>query len=132
MPVPALRSLSTLLVTIAAASTLPASAHAQDGYLFSQPVVTLSVRAGASNPSASGDIFKFFTEQLTIDRSDFRTVAFALDLGVRVQPRLDFVLGAAVDHSSNRSEFRDWTDTDDLPIEQTTELTRVPVTLSAR
>ena len=132
MRVPALRSLSTLLVTFTAATVLPGSAHAQDGYLFKPPIATLSLRVGASGPSASGDLFKFFTQQLTIDRSDFRTMAFAADLAIHAAPRLDVVLGAAVDHSQNRSEFRDWVDNNDLPIEQTTELTRAPVTVSAR
>jgi hypothetical protein len=120
-----------LLVTLFAAA-IPQIAAAQDGYLFRQPVGSLSLRLGAAAPVANDDLFKFFSEQLTLDKGSFRTTAFAADIGVRVTSRLDIVIGTAHDRSSNDSEFREWEDTNDQPIEQTTDFQRTPVSLSAK
>src|SRR5207237_5077796 len=42
------------------------------------------------------------------------------------------VAGVGCDGTSNRSEFRHWTDQDDQPIEQTTTFDRIPINLSAK
>jgi hypothetical protein len=103
-------------------------AIAQDGYLFGMPHVSLTLRAGAAQPAANGELFQFFTNELTLDRGDFTSASFGADIGVRILPRLDFMLSVSADHSSNDSEFRDFVEDNDDEIRQTTELTRVPVT----
>ena len=100
--------------------------------MFNEPDATVSFRLGLGGPNANDDLFDFLTSELTLERSDFRKLAFATDIGVQVTPRFDVVLGLAVDASSNLSEFRDWVDQDDMPIEQTTEFTRAPITLGAK
>lgn len=124
-----LRFPAYLLLALAA---LPAAARAQDGYTFDKPTVTFSFRAGLASPSASDDLFSFFTRELTLERGDFRTVGVAGDATFFVEPRFAITVGIGHDRSENRSEFRDWVDQDDRPIEQTTQLNRVPITLSAR
>lgn len=120
-----------LLLTLLAV-TKPEPATAQNGYMFKAPDATLNFRLGLGGPNANDDLFDFFTEQLTIERGDFRKLAVAADIGVRVTPRLDIVLGLAMDNSSTRSEYIHLVDQDDRPIEQTTDMMRVPITLGAK
>jgi opacity protein-like surface antigen len=123
---------STMLAALVLAVALPKHARAQDGYLFKPPIATISFRVGVGGPAANGELFDFFTDQLTLDRSDFRGAALGADFALRATRQLDVVLGVAYDGSTNRSEFNDWTDQDDQPIEQTTTLTRIPVTVGAK
>ncbi len=121
---------------IAAAIVLATPGAAQQGsgsgFLFRQPVASLGLRAGFSQPSASSDVFEFVTDELSLGRSDFASASFEADLGIRLFERLDLVLGGAYSGSSTRSDFRRFVDNNDLPIEQTTSLQRVPVTASAK
>lgn len=113
----------------AVASLLAAApAMAQDGYMFGMPRVSLTVRAGAAQPVANDELFNFFTDRLTLDRSDFRSATFGVDLGVRVVPQADLMLSVGIAQSADRSHFRDFTEDNDQEIRQTTELTRVPLT----
>jgi hypothetical protein len=112
------------LVSLGAVAPLAA----QDGYMFGTPRLSLTVRAGAAAPRANGDIYDLFTNQLTLERSDFVSPSFGADLGFTILPRVDLLLSVATSHSSNDSEFRDFVETNDEPIRQTTSLTRTPVT----
>ena len=126
------RFFRAILLLLTLAALRPGHATAQSGYMFKEPDATVSFRLGVGGPNANDDLFDFFTSELTLERGDFRNVAFAMDIGVRLTPRFDAVLGLAVDQSSNLSEFRDWVDQDDLPIEQTTDFMRAPITLGAK
>lgn len=123
------RPILLLLVSVLA-SAVPAKA--QDGYLFKQPAGSLNLRIGASALTANDDLFKFFTQQLTLNRSDFKGIALGADVAVRAASRADVLVGVAFDRSSKRSEFRNYVDQDDNPIQQTTQVTRVPITAAAR
>lgn len=121
----------TALALILGLSGATATAHAQvmgDGFLFRPPVGSLTLRSGLARPDAASDLFDFNTKELTLDRSDFNSPAIAFDLAVRLSPRLDIVLGAGFSLARRQSEFRDWVDLDDQPIEQTTKFQRLPVT----
>lgn len=117
-----------LLGFVAAALAVPGVAAAQDGFMFRNPTVTLNLRVGTSRPAAEGDIFQFITSELTLDREDFAAFTWGGDLSIRVRPQLDVVLGASVSKSSRGSEFEDWVDENEQPIEQVTVLRRIPVT----
>ncbi len=128
-----MRRLNRLVVSaLFVVSLIPIQVAAQDGYFFRPPQATLAFRVGGSVPNANGPIFSFITDQLTVDRSDFRAVSFGADVGVRVAPQIDIVLSGSFARSSTRSEFRDWTDLDDQPIEQETEFWTAPVTASVK
>lgn len=103
-----------------------------DGFLFREPTRTIVLRGGFAHASAGSDIFTFATDQLTLGSGDFSGPTFGADLAVQLTPRLDVVVGASYAGRSARSEFRDWVDQDDRPIEQTTKFRRVPVTASAK
>ena len=124
-----------LLVAVAAMLPLPVAVSAQaggPGFLFRRPMASVGIRGGYALPQAGSEIFDFAREQLTLGTSDFASSAWGAELAVRVAERLDVAAGVGVTRTSKRSEFRDWVDLDDLPIEQTTEFIRVPVTLSAK
>lgn len=127
------RSLPLLLAASLAAPLATSSpAFAQDGFLFRAPTLSLTVRAVHSSPRAEGEVFTFMTDELTLERGDFAAAGFGVDAGIRVNDRFDVVLGVSRVQSAQRSEFRDYIGDDDLPIEQTTKLLRVPVTAAVR
>lgn len=102
------------------------------GYLFREPRVRLTARGGFNGATAGGDLLSFVTGQLTVEKRDFGGGTVGLDVSVRLRPRIDAVLAGALAKAATRSEFRDFVDTDNNPIEQTTTLSRVPVTLGLR
>ena len=142
-----LRALSASCQAVATAYRLPPTAclfallalatparaqMAGDGFLFRPPRVSLTLRGGWDGAAASGDLFNFTTNQLTLGRKDFRGPFAGLDVAVRVLPRLDLTLSSSLSSTNTKSEFRNWVALNDLPIEQTTSLRRVPVTLGFR
>ncbi len=114
----------------------PAELGAQRGsggdYRFKPPVATLTVHGGLAMPRARSELFSFTTDELTLARSDFVAGSFGVDLALVLGDRMDFVLGVMRDQSRNDSEFRDWVDNNDLPIEQTTRFLRQPLTAGLR
>jgi outer membrane protein W len=109
-----------------------APAFAQDGYMFGMPRVSLTLRGGVTQPAANSEIFNFFTDRLTLDRSDFRSANFGADLGIRVHRQADVLVSVDVSQSTNDSHFRDFVEDNDAEIRQTTSLTRVPATVGLK
>jgi hypothetical protein len=107
---------------------LAARASAQDGYFFREPRISLGLRIGAAAPAANDDLFDFFTDELTLERGDFEATSWGGDIGIRIHPQMDAVISVTVARSSTRSESREWEHENDTPIEQTTKLTRTPLT----
>jgi hypothetical protein len=99
-----------------------------DGFLFKHPHVTWSFRGGYAVPSASSDIFSFTTSQLTVARHDFDALTFGTDLAIRLSPRVDLFFGGSYAGEKTPSEFRNWVDQNNLPIQQTTSFVRLPLT----
>jgi len=108
------------------------SGDSGDGFLFGRPHVTVSFRGGVTQPSASSDVFAFSSQNLTLGRRDYLGSAYGLDFGVRVAERLDIQLGVAYANRKAGSEFRNWVDNNDKPIEQATTFRRIPVTLGVK
>jgi hypothetical protein len=125
-------------VGIAAAIVLCSvvQAEAQDAgrrdFLFAEPQATLTVFGAFAAPSARSDLYQFSFDELTLGRGDLVSVSHGLDLAIRIHPRWDVVAGVAFARGAHRSEFRDFVDQDDQPIEQTTTLSRVPIGASLR
>jgi len=115
------------------AVTRPSRAQtAGDGFLFHRPVFTWGIHGGFDRAIAGGDVFSFVTKQLTLDRGDFSSATVGTSLALPVSRSNDIVFDIGFARASRRSEFRDWVDQNNLPIEQTTSLLRVPVTLGVR
>ena len=122
--------LAPMLLLCVAATTQAQSAG--NGYLFHRPDVTLGVRGGYSHASAGSDVFDEVTSNLTLDRKDFSSLTFGGDLAVHLSERVDLVFSGDYSRAKHKSEFRDFVDNNDLPIEQTTTFERMPLTTSVR
>lgn len=132
-----MRKRGLILATAAATlfPVLPGALHAQDGFMLGQPKAQLTLRAGPMLHRAGGDLLGFFQSELTLDRGDFRAPAVAAEFSAVVHPRLDLTLGAAWSSVEKGSEFREFVEEvggEDVPIEQTTALRVIPVTVSMK
>ena len=128
------RSLGT---AVAAAVVLlaPSAARAQgsgEGFLFATPGAALVLRGGLASATANGDLYSFLTDQFTLRKGDFRAPSLGADFLVKVAPRVDLDFGLGYAGSKKQSEFRHFTGTDNLPIQQTTSLARVPLNAGVR
>jgi len=123
---------ATLSAALIALPQLAFSQGSGDGFLFRKPVGALILRGGFASPTARGDVYSFLENQFTLDKGDFRSASLGADLLVGVASRVDLDFGVGVSGSRTGSEFRHFVGTDNLPIQQTTSLTRVPLTAGAR
>ncbi len=122
-----------LAAAIVAAVTRPLHAQsAGDGFLFHTPIVSWGLHGGFDRAMAGGDVFGFVTTQLTLNRADFASGTFGGHVAIRVSPATDIVFDVSYASVARRSEFRDWVDQNNLPIEQTTSLLRLPITVSVK
>ena len=103
-----------------------------DGYFFHRPIVSVTVRGGVDRPTASSDIWTFTTTNLTVNKGDFLAPGYQVDLGLRFSNRAEMVFAAGSSTAAAPSEFRKYIDNNDKPIQQTTRLHRIPVTIGAR
>lgn len=126
------RSALVVVALLAGAATSSSAQSAGDGYLFHSPNVTLTVRGGYSLANARSDVFDDVTRDLTLDRGDFGGFTVGGDLATHMTDRLDVVFSAGFSRSKHKSEFRDFVDNNDQPIEQTTTFERVPITANLR
>lgn len=111
---------------------VPAAAAGQDGFLFRPPAAGITVRAGPMMHTAGGDLFGQLRRDLTLDRRHFATPVLGVDVAILPTSRVDLVFSVAHATVSHMSEFRDFVDQDDLPIEQTTRLTTTPASVTVR
>ncbi len=101
-------------------------------FLFRAPHGSAGVRLGANLPRASGGIFDFVTEQLTLEKGDFRAASIGGEAAFRIIPRLDAVVGVDYLSRTSPSEVRAFSDENDNPITQETRLMQLPITASLR
>lgn len=109
-----------------------AGVPANPDFLLGRPRVTIGARGNWLTASAGSDLFDFITDQLTLEKSDFNTGAFAAEVGVNVTPRVDVLLGFDLNRARTGSEYRDFIDNRGQPIEQTTELGQTNFTASVK
>lgn len=130
-PRPAPVAAAALAVLVAA---IPAAAVAQEDpdFLFGQPRVTVGLKGGWSQPMAGSDVFDLTRDTLTAQTTDFGSPALGIEVGIRLHDRLALALDLLYMSSETRSEYRNWVDLDDNPIEQTTAFTRIPLTASLK
>jgi hypothetical protein len=102
------------------------------GFLFGRPGAIFTLHGGFGQPNANSDVFTFVTDQLTLSDGDFAGFAGGAGILIPVAEQVDLSLSATYMGRSTGSEFRDWVDNDDLPIEQRTDLIRVPLLAGAR
>jgi opacity protein-like surface antigen len=103
-----------------------------DGFLFRAPSSTFVVRGGFDQALAGSDIFTQALSDFTLRKRDFTGLSFSGELTASLSPRWDLVFGVAWSGSSTGSEYQNWVDNNDRPIQQTTTFQRVPLTAGAR
>jgi len=114
----------------------PAGAGAQrtagDGFMFGAPGASFALRAGLARPTAGSDVFSFAREHLTLGHRDFVGGSISGDLAIHVSERVAVQVSAGYSSRTSASEFRDWVDNNDLPIEQSSVFRRAPITVGLR
>ena len=118
-------ALGALVVVVVATGS--AGAQQRPDFLFGRPGHSIAIRGQWNQARAEGELFDFTTDQLTLERSDFNAPGMTVDVGFAVTPRLDLRTGVDFTSAFARSEFREFTDIDDLPIEQDTTLRQVDI-----
>jgi hypothetical protein len=103
-----------------------------DGYLFGRPIAILSIRGGVDRPLVNSGVFQFFTDNLLLSQRQFMSGTWTAEIAVPIGDRFDVSLSGGRSLVSTGSEFRRFIDNNDQPIEQTTTLDRIPVSLSVR
>ena len=103
----------------------PAAIQTQPDFLFGRPDFSVGVRGVGVLARADSNIFEFTEGLLTLEKSDFNAPGIAIDLGFPLTSRLDAQAGFEFSRSSAASHYRDFTDADDIEIEQTTSLSQV-------
>lgn len=126
--------LGALILAGILASVTPEALAGQRGrdFLFGKPHVSLAFNMGYGIPSAGSEVYDFVTDELTVDKGDFNAMVVGGSFGIRVTNRVEVALDVSYSNSNTASEFRDWVDLDDLPIEQNTRLSLLPVTGSLK
>jgi hypothetical protein len=104
----------------------------KDDFLFQKPGRYLGFRLGAFFPDTDSDIFDMITDELTLEKGDFDTWDFGVDLGFSIHDRLDLVLSLDTSEQTVSSEFRDYVDDQGFPITQSTKFSQTPITAGIR
>jgi opacity protein-like surface antigen len=115
----------------AQSSSSTQSASSPD-FLLGRPRASIGMRGAFVMPSTGSDIFDFVTEQLAIDKSDFNSGSFGFEAGFSVNSHLDILGGIDWNGMSHLSDYRLFEDNRGLPIQQTTELSQMNLTMSAK
>jgi opacity protein-like surface antigen len=128
-----------LSALLGCATIAPLGAHAQarrSDYLLGRPKATFTLRVGAGRPNASNGVFAVTDsvgkKLLTLSPDQFVGANFGADLGVPFTQKLELQLSFSSSSRQAESEYRDFVDNRDLPIEQATRLQRVPISLGLR
>ena len=117
----------------AAAQDRPPQAPARSpDFFLAPPRGWISVGGGLIVPRAGGELFRFVSDQLTVDRSDLRTPVFDLEAGIALAPNFALVTGFETGRQQVPSEYRHFVSAIAQPIEQTTKLEQLNVTVGLR
>jgi hypothetical protein len=101
-------------------------------FLFGAPDGSIAVRGSLLMPRAGSDWYDFVTDQLTLDRNDFKSPAIAVDVGIFATRRFEAVGGFEYGQSQTLSEYRRFVDNNRQPIEQTTRIRQMNLTGSVK
>lgn len=110
--------------------------QAPTDFLFEKPNVTLSFHLGYGVAGAGSDLFQDIDTIFTLGMSDFNSMVVGGGFSVFLNDRVDVAVELSYLGAEIWSEYRDFVelldDGTELPIEQQTKLTRVPLTASVR
>jgi hypothetical protein len=126
----------TLLAAPALAQQSPVVPSNPD-FMLGRPHASIGLRGNWVMASAGSDIYDFVSEHLTIDKSDFNTASFAMDVNLFLTPQFEVVGGFDVSNSTIDSQYRGYSETVGnnpvtIPIQQVSELEQMHLTASAK
>lgn len=124
--------LASVAATMLAVARPVVAQGSGDGFRFQRPSGSWSFRGGFAMPSANSDLFSFTTTNLTVNHGAFNALDLGADLSFTITPRIDLVFDLSTSGKSADSEFRNFVDNNNLPIQQTTSFQRTPVTVNVR
>ncbi|MBM4184523.1 MAG: hypothetical protein FJ207_09875 [Gemmatimonadetes bacterium] len=119
-------------VAVGLAVPVAGSAQGGPGFLFKRPSLSVGIRTGYTLPRGSSHLFEFSREEFTLNRFDFDAPYLGGEVALRIAERWDAALSLGWSESHGLSEYRDWVDQDNLPIEQETTFQTVSAALGAR
>lgn len=114
---------------------MPPSARQRPDFMFGRPHVSLSIMGGYAIP---GEVPRDVYSQLPADQSlilyrkNFNSAAVSGELAVRATDRLDVVMDMGYSGGKIGSEYLNFVDNNNLPIQQTTTFTRRPLTFGVK
>jgi hypothetical protein len=137
------------LLALSAAVGLPASLAGQftpqappqrqrANFMFGRPHVSLTLMGGYAMPSETPNEMVNVggripaDQELTFYRNKFNAASVSGELAVRATDRLDIVMDLGYTGGKINSEYTNWVDNNNLPIQQTTTLSRWPLTFGAK
>ncbi len=124
-----------LAIPLAALLAAPTPGSAQaggPGFLFQRPDVQFELRGGYSVARANSDIYNFVTDSLTLNKNDFNAFMIGGQLGFRITNRWAGAIDFAYAGGKRPSQERFWVDNNNLPIQQTTTFSRIPLTFRVK
>jgi hypothetical protein len=101
-------------------------------FQFSAPKSFIGFRIGRYFPEAKGELFDFITNELTLEKNDFRAWELGFYGGFALQERIELEFGTDIISRSKESEFRDWVDDYGFPITQQTKYFQLPLTAGVK
>lgn len=141
---------SAALLAMGLAAALPASLAGQftpqgpplqrqrPNFLFGHPHVSLTLFGGYTMPTESPNQIINVGGRLPADqalsfyRKNFNSAAVSGELAVRATDRLDIVMDLGYSAAKTGSEYTNWLDNNNNPIQQTTRLSRTPLTFGLK
>jgi len=101
-------------------------------FLFGRPHAWVAFSGTWLVPRANGDLFSFFSDQLTLKRSDFSAPAFIASFGIPIARQLEVVGDFEVSSHEVGSEYRRYVKADRSEIRQTTQLGQGGIAVGVR
>ena len=126
----------SVAVFLAGYSPVCAQARVPEGFLFQTPHMTFSLNLGYGIPAAASDLFLDIDTIFTLGKSDFNAPVIGGSAAFYLNDHIDLVLDLSYAGSRTWSEYVELVeylpDGGELPIEQETTFTRVPISGSIR
>ena len=94
--------------------------------------MTLIFNLGYGVRSAGSDLFDEVVREFTLEKGDFNAPVIGGGISFFMNDRMDLGFEFSYGKSSAWSEYADFVDNDDFPIEHETQFTQVPVTASVK
>ncbi|MEO5567140.1 MAG: hypothetical protein ABIR92_01525 [Gemmatimonadaceae bacterium] len=106
-------------VLIALPSVVSAQASG-DGFMFTKPSGSLSIRGGYALANTSGQPFSVLKRETTIGARSFDAFSAGLDLNFVVARRIDLVFSGDLSTRTKSAEYREWEENGNPIIQQST------------